>query len=153
MKRILPLAIALAGASFAQETYDVAAFWYTLNEYRLKNDIRDLYSDLSLPDTINLYNLPVPVTWKSSDTLFLSHDGHINGRLVGENKKVTLTAYLHDTHSSTVEPKNFEVSIHGYEPYSNYLFAYFPAIFWPFLFPFPGGSVNSLRIAYLRPGV
>lgn len=127
MKRIIPLAIALAGASFAQETYDVAAFWYTLNEYRLKNDIRDLYSDLSLPDTINLYNLPVPVTWKSSDTLFLSHDGHINGRLVGENKKVTLTAYLHDTHSSTVEPKNFEVSIHGYEPYSNYLFAYFPA--------------------------
>lgn len=127
MKQVIPLAIALAGASFAQETYDVAAFWYTLNEYRLKNDIRDLYSDLSLPDTINLYNLPVPVTWKSSDTLFLSHDGHINGRLVGENKKVTLTAYLHDTHSSTVEPKNFEVSIHGYEPYSNYLFAYFPA--------------------------
>ena len=126
MKKFYLLAIFLTEAIFAQETYDVAAFWYTLNEYRLKNDIRDLYTDLTLPDTINLYNLPVPVTWKSSDTLFLSHDGHINGRLVGENKKVTLTAYLHDTHSSTVEPKNFEVSIHGYEPYSNYLFAYFP---------------------------
>jgi len=129
MKKIIVSAIIGLGVSiaFAQEEADVTAFWYTLNEYRLKGDLKDLYTDLTLPDTINLYNQPVPVTWESSDTLFLSHDGHINGRLVGENKKVKLTAYLYDIRTSKVEPKYFDVSIHGYEPYSNYLFVYFPA--------------------------
>ena len=114
----------LASYTFAQE--DVTPFWKTLNSLSLKGDLNDLYTDLTLPDTINLFE-PFPVTWESSDTLFLTHKGQIAGRLVGENKKVVLTAYLHDTHSSIVKSKTFDVSIHGYEPYSNYLFVYFPA--------------------------
>ena len=114
----------LASYTFAQE--DVTPFWKTLNSLSLKGDLNDLYTDLALPDTINLFE-PFPVTWESSDTLFLTHKGQIAGRLVGENKKVVLTAYLHDTHSSIVKSKTFDVSIHGYEPYSNYLFVYFPA--------------------------
>ena len=59
----------------------------------------------------------------------MGHDGRINGRFVGENKEVTLTATLYDNQSvpPRAEKKDFKVSIHGFEPYSNYLFAYFPA--------------------------
>ena len=127
MKQVLSLAIALAGATIAQD--DVAPFWRAVDSTSksLGNSANDLYTDLTLLDTIKILGETFPVTWKSSDTLFLSHNGRINGRLVGENKELTLTATVHDGLSQKTQDVPLKVSIHGYEPYSNYLFAYFPA--------------------------
>ena len=127
MKRILPLAIALAGAVFAQEPV-IAPFWQTVFYYEVDSNANDLYNDLNLPDTIRQYTR-VPATWESSDTLFLGHNGKIKGRLLGENKEVTLTATMKNLESASgqTEKKEFTISIHGFEPYSNYLFVYFPA--------------------------
>ncbi|SHL47383.1 hypothetical protein SAMN05720470_108162 [Fibrobacter sp. UWOV1] len=127
MKQIIPLAIALAGAVFAQEPV-IAPFWQTVFYYEVDSNANDLYNDLNLPDTIRQYTR-VPATWESSDTLFLGHDGKIKGRLLGENKEVTLTATMKNLESASgqTEKKEFTISIHGFEPYSNYLFVYFPA--------------------------
>ena len=118
--------LALAGGVFAQDIVELAPFWETFYNYVVDSSALDLYKDMNLPDTIN-HGISVPVTWESSDTLFLGHDGHINGRLVGENKDVTLTASMTNIESGNVEKKAYQISIHGYEPYSNYLFVYFPA--------------------------
>ena len=128
MKKIMVCALSIcAGSTFAQEVVDIAPFWRTLQEYQVDSNANDLYNDLNLPDTIKMY-IPVPVTWESSDTVFLGHDGRINGRFVGENKDVILTAGMQNLESpSQIEKKEFKISIHGYEPYSNYLFVYFPA--------------------------
>ena len=117
----------IAGAAFGQDPVP-SPFWQTLTQYVVDSNANDLYNDLNLPDTIR-QDTRVPVTWESSDTLFLGHDGHINGRLVGENKVVTLTAYMKNLESAEdrVEKRDYLISIHGYEPYSNYLFVYFPA--------------------------
>ena len=114
MKQIIPLAIALAGASFAQ--VDVAPFWRAVDSVSKSfgNSVNDLYTDLSLLDTIKLAGEIFPITWESSDTLFLTNDGHINGRFVGENKEVTLTATIHDGLSAKTQDIPFKISIHGY---------------------------------------
>lgn len=85
----------------------------------LNGNLNDLYKDITLPEKATDGST---ITWRSSDTLFLGNDGRINGRFVGENKEVTLTASFENG-----DKQDFKVSIHGYEPYSNYLFAYFPA--------------------------
>lgn len=85
----------------------------------LNGNLNDLYKDITLPEKATDGSA---ITWRSSDTLFLGNDGRINGRFVGENKEVTLTATFENG-----DKQDFKVSIHGYEPYSNYLFAYFPA--------------------------
>ena len=125
MKQFLSLAALLAYGAYAQDV--IAPFWEALNNLEPAG-INDLYTDLNLPDTMKKFG-PFPVTWESSDTLFLGHDGRIKGRFVGENKEVTLTATLYDNANSTprAEKRDFKVSIHGFEPYSNYLFVYFPA--------------------------
>ena len=127
MKRFLSLIALLALGAQAQEIVDKSPFWAAFDDLEPAG-INDLYNDLNLPDTMKKYG-PFPVTWESSNTLFLGHDGRINGRFVGENKEVTLTATLYDNQSvpPRAEKKDFKVSIHGFEPYSNYLFAYFPA--------------------------
>ena len=127
MKRFLSLTALLALGAQAQEIVDKSPFWAAFDDLEPAG-INDLYNDLNLPDTMKKYG-PFPVTWESSNTLFLGHDGRINGRFVGENKEVTLTATLYDNQSAPprAEKKEFKVSIHGFEPYSNYLFAYFPA--------------------------
>ena len=116
-----------AGAISAQD--DITPFWRAVDSVgqSLGNSVNDLYTDLTLLDTIKLAGETFPITWKSSDTLFLGHDGHVNGRFVGENKQVTLTATVHDAMRAKTQDVAIKVSIHGYEPYSNYLFAYFPA--------------------------
>ena len=127
MKNSYPLVILLALGVQAQDVVDIAPFWRAVDSVRLGNIINDLYTDLTLPDTIKLGGETFPVTWVSSDTLFLGHDGHINGRFVGENKEVTLTATVHDDLNQKKQDVANKVSIHGFEPYSNYLFAYFPS--------------------------
>ena len=116
-----------ACSAFAQD--DITPFWRAVDSVgqSLGNSVNDLYTDLTLLDTIKLAGETFPITWKSSDTLFLGHDGHVNGRFVGENKQVTLTATVHDDMRTKTQDVSLKVSIHGYEPYSNYLFAYFPA--------------------------
>ena len=96
---------------------DIAPFWRAVDSLNLGNAVNDLYTDLTLIDTIKLGGETFPITWKSSDTLFLGHDGRINGRFVGENKEVTLTATVHDDWSEKTQDVKFKVSIHGYEPY------------------------------------
>ena len=127
MKKFVPLVALFALGVQAQEVVEIAPFWAALDDLEPAG-INDLYKDLNLPDTMKKYG-PFPVKWESSDTLFLGHDGRINGRFVGENHEVTLTATLYDNESTTkrAEKRSFKVSIHGFEPYSNYLFAYFPA--------------------------
>ena len=127
MKKFVPLVALFALGVQAQEVVEIAPFWAALDDLEPAG-INDLYNDLNLPDTMKKYG-PFPVKWESSDTLFLGHDGSINGRFVGENHEVTLTATLYDNESTTkrAEKRSFKVSIHGFEPYSNYLFAYFPA--------------------------
>lgn len=127
MKKFVSLVALFALGVQAQEIVEIAPFWAALDDLEPAG-INDLYNDLNLPDTMKKYG-PFPVKWESSDTLFLGHDGHINGRFVGENHEVTLTATLYDNESTTkrAEKRSFKVSIHGFEPYSNYLFAYFPA--------------------------
>ena len=127
MKKFVPLVALFALGVQAQEVVEIAPFWAALDDLEPAG-INDLYNDLNLPDTMKKYG-PFPVKWESSDTLFLGHDGRINGRFVGENHEVTLTATLYDNESGNkrAEKRSFKVSIHGFEPYSNYLFAYFPA--------------------------
>ena len=127
MKKFVPLVALFALGVQAQEVVEIAPFWAALDDLEPAG-INDLYNDLNLPDTMKKYG-PFPVKWESSDTLFLGHNGRINGRFVGENHEVTLTATLYDNESTTkrAEKRSFKVSIHGFEPYSNYLFAYFPA--------------------------
>ena len=123
-------ALAVASLFFAIPSTaqdDITPFWRAVDSLNLGNAINDLYTDLDLIDTIKLAGETFPITWQSSDTLFLTHSGRINGRFVGENKEVTLTATVHDGMSQKKQDVKFKVSIHGYEPYSNYLFAYFPA--------------------------
>ena len=110
MKQIIPLAIALAGVSFAQ--VDVAPFWRAVDSVskNFGNSANDLYTDLTLLDTIKFAGETFPITWKSSDTLFLTHSGRINGRFVGENKEVTLTATVHDGLRSKTQDVPLKVS-------------------------------------------
>ncbi len=126
MKRSFALAIIGAGIAFSQDIVEISPFWAAYDSVKLGNAINDLYEDLVLPDSTPRTDRKYPITWESSDTLFLGHDGRINGRFVGENKEVSLTASIKNVGTSQrIEKKVFKVSIHGYEPYSNYLFAYF----------------------------
>ncbi|SHK84756.1 glycoside hydrolase family 43 protein [Fibrobacter sp. UWH4] len=128
MKRSFALAIIGAGIAFSQDIVEISPFWAAYDSVKLGNAINDLYEDLVLPDSTPRTDRKYPITWESSDTLFLGHDGRINGRFVGENKVVSLTASIKNVDTSQqTEKKLFKVSIHGYEPYSNYLFAYFPS--------------------------
>ena len=127
MKKSVLCPLFLAGAVFGQDVVELAPFWVAVDSVSLGNVINDLYTDLTLPDTIKIGGESFPITWESGDTLFLGHDGHIKGRFVGENKEVTLTATVHDYMSEKTQVVSNKVSIHGFEPYSNYLFAYFPA--------------------------
>lgn len=128
MKRSFALAIIGAGIAFSQDIVEISPFWAAYDSVKLGNAINDLYEDLVLPDSTPRTDRKYPITWESSDTLFLGHDGRINGRFVGENKEVSLTASIKNVDNSQQTVKKlFKVSIHGYEPYSNYLFAYFPS--------------------------
>ena len=126
MKKFVSLVALLALGAQAQEIVEVTPFYAAYDSIKLGYQINDLYEDLKLPSYVTT-DKKYPITWTSSDTLFLGHDGHINGRFVGENKVVDLTASITDDLHNRTEKKLFKVSIHGFEPYSNYLFAYFPA--------------------------
>ena len=94
-----------------------------VSKLTLQGQLNNLYKDLSLP-AVEEVCPGARLSWRSSDTTFLKNDGTIAGRLVNQNKSVTLMAiFSKDTEYAN---KTFDISIHGYEPYSNYLFIYFP---------------------------
>ena len=126
MKTFFSLVALLALGTQAQEIVDITPFWAAYDSIQPKGSINDLYEDLVLPSYVTT-DRKYPVTWESGDTLFLDHNGHIKGRFVGENRIVDLTATITDSLDNRTKQKKFKVSIHGFEPYSNYLFAYFPA--------------------------
>lgn len=97
------------------------------NKLTLGAHLSNLYKDLTLPATGTGISgcENVRIYWTSGDTTFLKNDGTIAARLINENHTVQLSANLTD--GTQFETKKFDVSIHGYEPYSNYLFIYFPA--------------------------
>ncbi|MCQ2125344.1 MAG: glycoside hydrolase family 43 protein [Fibrobacter sp.] len=115
------LSVVLAANSMAASLSDCA------NSIKFDGHLNNLYKDLTLPSTgagisgcenMRFY-------WTSCDTTFLRNDGTIAGRLVNQNKTVQLSVNVTD--GTQFETKKFDVSIHGYEPYTNYLFIYFPA--------------------------
>jgi len=116
-------------ASFGLIAYNAQAAALSDCASKLKIDgvLSNLYKNLTLPangagisgcENVRIY-------WTSGDTTFLKNDGTIAARLINENHTVELSANLTD--GTQFETKKFDVSIHGYEPYSNYLFIYFPA--------------------------
>lgn len=111
MFALLPCAI--VSASPLTDDYD---------QLTLEGHLNNLYKDVSLPSKGSAGST---ISWKSSDTLYMSNSGHITARDINENHPITLTATL--SQGGETKEKKFEVSIHGYEPYSNYLFIYFPA--------------------------
>ena len=88
MKKFFSLVALLALGTQAQDIVEIAPFWAAYDALEPEG-INDLYNDLNLPDTMKKFG-QFPVTWESSDTLLLGHDGKINGRFVGENKEVIL---------------------------------------------------------------
>ncbi|SHL13012.1 hypothetical protein SAMN05720468_11437 [Fibrobacter sp. UWEL] len=97
------------------------------NKLTLDAPLSNLYKDLTLPangESISGCE-GVRFYWKSTDTTFLKNDGTIAARLINENHSVQLSVDLTD--GNQMVTKKFDISIHGYEPYSNYLFIYFPA--------------------------
>lgn len=120
------LAVLGVSGAFAQNSLVDCA-----GKLNVDGKLNNLYKDLSLPSTGD--GIPgcegVTISWKSSDTTFMKDDGTIAARLVNENYGLTLTATLSKDGSAQGESatKKFDVGIHGYEPYSNYLFIYFPA--------------------------
>lgn len=115
------LSVVLVANSMAASLSDCA------NSIKFDGHLNNLYKDLTLPSTgagisgcenMRFY-------WTSSDTTFLKNDGTIAARLINQNKTVQLSVNVTD--GTQFETKKFDVSIHGYEPYSNYLFIYFPA--------------------------
>ncbi len=123
-KRILAvfgLFATVAGVANAASVSDCAS------NLKIDGVLTNLYKDLKLPANGSGISgcEKVRIYWTSSDTTFLKNDGTIAGRLVNENHTVQLSANLTD--GTQMVTKKFDVSIHGYEPYSNYLFIYFPA--------------------------
>lgn len=105
------------GASCSDPIPDtVPATDVAVRNIKLEGQLNNLYKDL---------NLPTGAYWKSSNPNIIRNDGKIVGRLVNEPVKVTLTALVRN--ECEISTRDFEVTVHEYEPYSNYLFVYFPA--------------------------
>lgn len=114
--------LVLCSSLFAAQAIFAADLDKALGALSIEGNLDNLYNDLSLPQKTSD---GIEIAWESSEPLLIDAQGHISGRLVGENKAVTLTATLKE--GSETRAKAFQVSVHGFEPYSNYLFVYFPA--------------------------
>lgn len=93
-----------------------------LDGIKFNAHLNNLYNDLNLPAKGATGS---SIEWTSNHPEFLTNTGHIAGRLVNEPVQVTLTATA--TSGNESKSKDFSVTIHEFEPYSNYLFVYFPA--------------------------
>ncbi len=118
VKSILDTPESCAGKDFPAVVTETET---ALQELKLEGQLNNLYKDLNLPSKAG----NVSVFWKSSNPNIIRNDGKIIGRLVNESVKVKLTGLTRD--ECKIYKRDFEVTVHEYEPYSNYLFVYFPA--------------------------
>lgn len=104
------------------EFSDAETIAYDLEHLKIGGSINNLYDRLSLP---TVGELGTVISWKSADTNWLTNDGRVVKLPEGEKKQVVLTATLMRGKERTT--KDYTVTIHEREPYSHYLFVYFPS--------------------------
>jgi len=88
----------------------------------LDGNLNNLYYDLILPSAGRNGSA---ITWKSSDTEYITDEGRVVKYDDNEKKHIVLTATIR--RGLEVREKTFDVYLHKNEPYSNYLFVYFPS--------------------------
>ena len=96
---------------------------YDAGKLSISGNLSNLYSDLTLPTVTENGTV---ITWESSDTSFMTNTGHIVK--YGENnekKQIALAATLQ--RGTLKQTKTYDVYIHGNEPYTNYMFVFFPS--------------------------
>lgn len=128
-KATLTATFSLGGTSLAKD-YEVTVLAqldtegcidYDLENIAIKGNIDNLYSDLILPTTTVEGSI---LTWKSSDTDYLSDNGRLNKIAdKGQKKVVILTATAEK--DGMKKSREIEVTIGQDEGYNTYLFAYF----------------------------
>ncbi|MBQ8050361.1 MAG: family 43 glycosylhydrolase [Bacteroidaceae bacterium] len=101
---------------------DDEATRYAADHLRLEGNLHNLYTDLNLPSTAADGCV---VGWTTSDSTYLTRTGHIVRYGEGEMKHVVLTAHIVRGESRTF--RDFDIHLHQNEPYTNYLFVYFPS--------------------------
>ena len=101
---------------------DAEALQYELDHLTLGGNVHNLYDCLTLPTVAAEGD---PVFWTSSDTSYLSNDGRVVRFGTDGKQHVTLTATIR--RGELRATRDFDVSIHANEPYTSYLFVYFPS--------------------------
>lgn len=88
----------------------------------IAGNLNNVYTDLTLPSVAKYGSV---VEWQSNNESYMTSEGHVVK--FGETSKapVTLTATLRRGTKSTT--KQFDIKIHQAEPYSNYMFVFFPS--------------------------
>ena len=101
---------------------DAETIAYDLEHLVIGGHPNTLYDQLVLPTVGTLGSV---IKWTSSDTEWLSNTGKVIRQPEGQKKQVTLTATL--LRGEERVTKEFPVTIHEREPYTHYLFVYFPS--------------------------
>ena len=101
---------------------DAETIAYDLEHLVIGGHPNNLYDQLVLPTVGTLGSV---IKWTSSDTEWLSNTGKVIRQPEGKKKQVTLTATL--LRGEERVTKEFPVTIHEREPYTHYLFVYFPS--------------------------
>ena len=101
---------------------DEEATQYAAERLTINGNLHNLYTDLNLPTTAEDGCV---VAWTTSDSTYLTPTGHIVRYGQDEMAHIVLTAHILRGNSRAV--KDFDIHLHQNEPYTNYLFAYFPS--------------------------
>ena len=101
---------------------DAEALQYELDHLTIGGNVHNLYDHLTLPTVAAEGD---PVFWISNDTSYLSNDGRVVRLGTDSKQHVTLTATIRRGEQRAT--RDFDVSIHANEPYTSYLFVYFPS--------------------------
>lgn len=109
-------------ASVLPEFSDAETIAYDLEHLRIGGHPNNLYDKLTLPTVGELGSV---IVWKSADTEWLTHTGKVVKQPEGEKKQVKLTATL--MRGEERATREYTVTIHEREPYTHYLFVYFPS--------------------------
>lgn len=104
------------------EFSDAETIAYDLEHLKIGGNINNVYDKLTLPTVGELGSV---ITWKSADTNWLTNTGRVVKQPDGKKQQVTLTATL--MRGKERISHDYTVTIHEREPYSHYLFVYFPS--------------------------
>ena len=89
---------------------------------RIPGHPNNVYTDLTLPTVAENGSV---VFWKSHDTDWIDDQGRVLQLPEGQKRQVVLTATL--MKGQERRTRDFTVTLHEREPYTNYLFVYFPS--------------------------